>query len=512
MTTYQLPSGRDVDLAAVDLDQLSFDELRALGDSAREHLTGLEADANDIHDRAGDKALTPGQQQRFDNLARGIRSARSDADRIREAQNAAMMRGIQSGQFALGGGTIQDHHSPSQSSTGGDVFRRSAGDAESTALRRVDELHRTAAIADHAAETVSTLVRTSRPEAGFGRNLAADWAVVAGDDHYREAFAKLVQDPTRGHLEWTSDEHAAYQRAQILCRGMTLGDTAGGHMIPLTLDPAIHLTGDGSISAIRRIARSVTTMTDTWKGITSAGATAEWKNEGDEVADGSPTLAGPSITTHLFDCFVPFTVEIQMDARDFEDEIRRTMFDAVDQLHAAAWINGSGNGQPIGIITALDGGSSEVTPGSSETFAASTDVYRVAEALRPRSKSRAQWVAADSTINEIAQAETSNGARLFPEVTDGRLLRRALNEDSNMDQASAINAGATADNHVLLYGDFGEYVIANRAGSRVELVPHLFGTANNLPTLQRGFVLWGRVGADVLVDQAFAVLNVATTA
>ena len=188
---------------------------------------------------------------------------------------------------------------------------------------------------------------------------------------------------------------------------------------------------------------------------------------------------------------------------------------SADNLQEAAWI-ATGyrhrTSRPASRSTALDGGSSEVTPSVAEAFTASADVYDTIEALRPRSTARAQWVAELSTINLIAQAETTNGARLFPEVTDGRLLRRALHEDSNMDAASDINAAATADNHVLLCGDFNEYVIAQRAGTMVELVPHLFGTANNRPTGQRGLLLWGRVGADVLVDQAFAVLNVATAA
>jgi HK97 family phage major capsid protein len=66
---------------------------------------------------------------------------------------------------------------------------------------------------------------------------------------------------------------------------------------------------------------------------------------------------------------------------------------------------------------------------------------------------------------------------------------------------------ATAD-YVLLYGDFSNYVIADRVGTRLELVPHLVGT-NRRPTLQRGFILWGRVGADSVNDNAFRLLNAA---
>ena len=64
------------------------------------------------------------------------------------------------------------------------------------------------------------------------------------------------------------------------------------------------------------------------------------------------------------------------------------------------------------------------------------------------------------------------------------LLGRAMNELSNMD--GTINATATENNYVLLYGDFAAgMVIVDRIGSTLELVPYLFGS-NRRPTGQRG--------------------------
>lgn len=74
----------------------------------------------------------------------------------------------------------------------------------------------------------------------------------------------------------------------------------------------------------------------------------------------------------------------------------------------------------------------------------------------------------------------------------------------------AINAAATANNYVLLYGDFTNFVIVDRIGTTLELVPHLFG-ANQRPTGQRGALLWFRTGSDVVVPNAFRLLDVPTT-
>ncbi len=69
---------------------------------------------------------------------------------------------------------------------------------------------------------------------------------------YERAFAKLVGNPTQGHLEWTPEEGDAYRRVaevQTEQRAMSTTDSAGGYIIPLTLDPAAE--GKSSLSANR---------------------------------------------------------------------------------------------------------------------------------------------------------------------------------------------------------------------------------------------------------------------
>ena len=95
-------------------------------------------------------------------------------------------------------------------------------------------------------------------------------------------------------------------------------------------------------------------------------------------------------------------------------------------------------------------------------------------------------------------------------MASGRLLNKPLNELSNMD--GAINAAATQNNYVLLYGDFrAGFVIADRVGTVVEPIANLFG-ANNRPTGQRGLFMWFRTGSDSVIDNAFRMLDVPTAA
>ncbi|AFC44581.1 hypothetical protein OCU_33620 [Mycobacterium intracellulare ATCC 13950] len=341
------------------------------------------------------------------------------------------------------------------------------------------------------------------------------YAAAAGAEAYERAFAKLVGNPTHGHLTWTGEEAAAYRavaEVQAEQRAMSLTDSAGGYMVPLTLDPTIMLTSDGSTNPLRQISRVAQTTSDTWQGVTSAGVTAEWTAEAAEVADASPTLDGPSIPVSKGDAFVPFSFEVEGDALGFMQELSKLLADAADQLTATAYTTGSGSGQPTGVITAVAAASgSLVSPKTAETLSPD-DVYAVQNALPPRFQPRASWNANLAILNSLRQFETSNGALKFPEMAANppMLLGRKVFENSNMD--GTINPAASESNYSLLYGDFAAgFVIVDRIGSTLELVPHLFG-ANRRPTGQRGALLWFRTGSDVVIPNAFRLLSIPTTA
>jgi HK97 family phage major capsid protein len=128
----------------------------------------------------------------------------------------------------------------------------------------------------------------------------------------------------------------------------------------------------------------------------------------------------------------------------------------------------------------------------------------------------AVWLAELSTINTIRQFATANNYHGFLTDLAGDtppvMLGRRLYESSDMDAFADIDTGATEDNHVLLYGNFDNYVIVDRIGLSLEFIPHLFATGSNRPSGTRGWFAHWRVGADSLVDDAFRVLHIPTTA
>lgn len=357
------------------------------------------------------------------------------------------------------------------------------------------------------AEVAEAAVATLRNVHGDKRELALR-CLATGSDLYRSAFAKLMAG---NQITWSDAERQAVARAQ------SLTNSAGGFAVPFTLDPTLVLTNNSAINPIRNLARVVQITTNSWNGVTSAGATASWDAEAAEVSDDAITLAQPSIPVYKAQAFVPFSVEIEGDWASLNSDLRMAMMDARDRLEATAHIKGTGSAQPTGIEVELDGGSSELAPATAETFAAA-DVYEVARSLPPRYRMTGDmpaWVASVGTYHAIRQFDTGGGGNFWTSLGNGtpeRLLGYRAFEASEVDDSGDIDAAATEQNFVLFLGDWSRYIIVDRVGMQVELVPHLFATGNNRPSGQRGLIGWWRTGAESIDDNAFRVMSIPTAA
>lgn len=382
-----------------------------------------------------------------------------------------------------------------------DVSITSGGDLRS---RAIDAVAATGGDLDdaHRARATELLERRDTLQGVLARRILA-----TGSPAYRSAFLKMAGGA--GNL-LTDDERQAVVRAQSLV------NADGGFAVPFTLDPTIIMTNDGAANPFRQVSRVETIVTDTWNGVSSAGVTGGYAAEASEVDDDSATLGQPSVKPERWDVFVPFSFEIGQDWQNLESDVRMMVNERRDEFDVVAFTSGSGADEPEGIITGLAGTASEVAPLTAETFAVA-DVYNLTEQLPPkyrRTAAQAKWMQALGTLNTIRQFADDDGHALLARIGAGspaELLGHETFENSAMDSATNIDPAATADHFVLILGDWRNFLIVDRAGMNMELVPHLFGD-NNRPTGQRGFLAWGRTGAGVLNINAFRVLNVATTA
>jgi HK97 family phage major capsid protein len=324
----------------------------------------------------------------------------------------------------------------------------------------------------------------------------ARMCLATSSPEYMRAWSKLARG--KGHMV-TPEEQQALERA------MSLTDSAGGYLVPFQLDPTVIITSNGSINQIRQVARQVVATGDVWNGVSAGAVSWRWSAEGSEAGDNAPAFGQPTVPVYKADGFVPISIEAMDDADNVTTEVGRLLAFGKDTLEAAAFITGTGSGQPTGIVTALTGTSSIVTSTTADTFA-SGDVYKTDTALPGRYRPNASWLANRGIYNAIRQFDSSGGTNLWERIgadVPPMLLGRKALEAEDMD--GVVNA--TQENYVAVYGDFDNYVIADRIGMSIEFLPHLVG-ANRRPTGQRGWYAWYRVGADSVNDGAFRMLNV----
>ncbi|MFB6950183.1 phage major capsid protein [Streptomyces niveus] len=349
-------------------------------------------------------------------------------------------------------------------------------------------------------ERVERLVRADR------RGRIAQHLLLTGSDDYMRAFESLLENAGNPAL-LDEDETGAYRLAEAHRRAMSLTDAAGGFLVPFTLDPTIILTNAGSANPFRRVSTIKTITTDTWNGVSSAGVTASWLAEADEVGDNSPAFAQPSIKPEKASAWVQGSFEVLADS-GFGTEIGPLLADAKDRLEASAFATGDGNGKPKGVVPAVAAVAGSVVASATTDTYAVADVYAVEQALPPRHRitGAPSWMAAKPIINKTRQFDSYGGSSFWANLGMGQpeqLLGAPIHEASAMD--GVINTGT--DNYALLLGDFRNYYIVDRVGMTMVYEPLVKG-ASGRPTGEAGWFAYWRVSADVVNPDAFRLLNV----
>ncbi len=380
-----------------------------------------------------------------------------------------------------------------------DVRSMSAGEVRSAALKTLD-VQRSVSLSDKQLEHVDKLVR-SESENTDGAAIAQRLLITERPE-YRNAFVKVFH-ALGGEAGLTDGE----RRALAEFRAASSSASAGGYGVPVLIDPTIILTSQGSSNAVYNAARKVTITNDRWKGVSSAGVTWSWDGEATAVSDDAPTLAQPDVPVYKAQGFIPYSIEIGMDYPNFAAEMSRLLVSGYMELLAQAMVVGTGSSQPTGIAVALSATSSEVLPTTDGAFGA-VDVYALWDALPERFRANAKWLSSTSTMNTIrrfASGASNSDANFTVNITQ-EAVPRLFGREYMTSEYMADFVGTTGQSDYLIVGDFDNFLIAQRAGMNVELVPMLFDVTNNRPTGQRGWYAWARVGSDSIVDNAFRML------
>jgi HK97 family phage major capsid protein len=466
----------------------TLQEIKADQTSARERRDRIQEDLTKLT-----AAGAPGQDERKQNLIAGLSKAWGECERLDDEYRDNIAEGVRNGTYDTLPGAPD--RSTDRTVDHGDPRTRGSRDRGLRAIERHKDL-----LTPEAGDRLENVVRNRDPQGVGGRYLAA-----VADENYTSAFGKLVADPMTGHLRFSAAEVEAVRRVGAVQEERTalaVGAGAQGQFaIPFTLDPSVLLSSAGVISPIRRLARTEIIVTDVWKGVSSAGITSGFAAEATEASDNASVLAQPTVDTAKAFAFVPFSIEIGEDWNSLQSEMARLFADSKDVLEATAFLTGTGTNEPKGVLTGLTT-TQRVQTATTNVYALA-DVYSLKQALPARFVSGASWTQHPTNLDRAFRFVGGNSTEpIFYPTRDGNILGIPTFEWSSMTSTMATT------NKIAIYGDFSNFLIADRIGGTIELIPHLFGTTNRYPMGQRGLYYYWRVGSDVLVQNAFRYLEV----
>ena len=345
----------------------------------------------------------------------------------------------------------------------------------------------------------ATLERADDPSGKLSRHM-----IAAARPEYRSAFSKLIS----GQGYSLSPEEV---RAVEHVRAASLTDAAGGYSVPVVLDATLLLTGthDGlTPNVVRQLANVRQISGDNLNLVSTAGVTASWTTEATEATDDAPTLSTLALTPYKAHVTVPYTIEIAMDWVGMEQEMRRLMTVAKDDLEIEAFTTGNGSNRPLGLfydIYTNYTGQVQASAGSN-TFT-EPDLYALIQKVAYRYRNRGVWMGNEIIFDKVRQFNVASAGSVWVQLSadrPGTILGRQAYGNPQVD-----GTYGSGENYVMLYGDIREaYTIVDRVGMVVEPVQHLFGSSNNLPNGMRALYAYWRTGARVVNSGAVAVLNI----
>lgn len=342
---------------------------------------------------------------------------------------------------------------------------------------------------------IATLLDTIDDEHGT----LARRILVTGSPLYDRAFGKMLGRQSIAGL--TAEES----------RALSLGtDSAGGYAVPFQLDPTVILTSNGVMNPLRQISRVETITGKEWDGVSSAGVTVSRGTEGQEVGTGDPALVQPSVRTQRVQGFVPFSIELDVSWNALRSQMTALLQDAKDVEEATAFATGNGTApNPSGVVATLGTASYVQTAGSGVLAAA--DIYLLENAMAPRFIANSSVVASKTTFNRFrtlfqAQASAAGDPFTRPSGTMGPQFNGYPKYELST-MSTSIGTGSL----IMLQGDFSRFLIVDRVGMGIELIPHLFGATNRYPTGQRGVLALWFNSSKILADNAFRLLQIKST-
>jgi HK97 family phage major capsid protein len=297
-------------------------------------------------------------------------------------------------------------------------------------------------------------------------------------------------------MVWSDDEREAVHAVMnnYICRAAfaETSGAAGAFALPLRLSPELIYTNAGVAGPHRNLARHELGTSNTWNGITTAGSTANVVAEGVAVTDTTPTIGALVITPAKIMTWIFGSFE-SMDDTVLAGQVPGLFDEARSRLEGQLFATGTGTAQPFGVVT-------RAGPDTTAGAITAAMIYALDQNLPPRFRNggKVAWASNETVRNICRQIPAFTGAvnSIVDDTGDQpRMLGYPFYESSAM-------LSGTLGNRELLLGDWSSYVIVDRLPSVTIAEPLVVAQASALPSGQRGWLNYSRVGADTVAQGA----------
>jgi HK97 family phage major capsid protein len=354
-------------------------------------------------------------------------------------------------------------------------------DMETEVAQLTDSIHRMERREEIEAELSKP---TSKPLTGKPMKADGDKAVKTGraSDEYKKALLQAMRTNFR-------------QISNVLQEGI---DPQGGYLVPDEYDKRLIdiLTEE---NVMRTLGTNITTSGEHKINIAATKPAAAWIEEGGTLTFGDATFDQIILDAHKLHVAIKVTEELLYDnAFNLENYILTQFGKALSNAEEDAFINGTGVGQPLGILAETGGAQVGVTSASSTKVTADEIINLVYSLKRPYRKN-AVFLANDVCVAELRKLKNNNGQYLWqPSLQAGEPDRVLGYKVYTSPYFPVPTAGGTA----VAFGDFSYYNIGDRGTRSFAELKELFAGNGMI-----GFVAKERVDGKLVLPEAIKLLQ-----
>ena len=285
------------------------------------------------------------------------------------------------------------------------------------------------------------------------------------------------------------------QVSNVLSEGV---DANGGYLVPEEYDHRLIDILDEE-NVMRKLGTRITTSGEHKINIAATKPAAAWIEEGGALTFGDATFDQIILDAHKLHVAIKVTEELLYDnAFNLESYIMQQFGKALANAEEDAFINGTGTGQPLGILAATGGADVGVTAKSATAITADELIDLIYSLKRPYRKSAA-FLLNDQTLAAIRKLKDNYGQYLWqPSLQAGEPDRILGYAAYTSPYFPAVAAGKPA----VAFGDFSYYNIGDRGTRSFAELKELFA-GNGMV----GFVAKERVDGKLVLPEAVKLLK-----